>query len=482
MSKSISRRELLKGGALTGAMISAPSLGIFSIASRALSAEIDPELVKRFGASLKGRLILPGNSGYDSARKVWNARFDKHPAIIAQCAATEDVARTVEFARKNNLAVGVRAGGHSMAGLSTCDGGVLIDLSQQQQVRIDHRAQTAEARPGITRHQLLAATGKYGFVVPLGGCPDTGISGLTLGGGEGDLTAKYGLTLDALISAEVVTADGRILHASADENPDLFWGIRGGGGNLGVVTSFRYRLYPLDRVVAGLIAFPMLRAKEVFRFCREAFSDPGDDLMANPCSMTLRGEPMCGISVCYSGPASGAEKSLGALTSLRAPTLHKISRMTYLDDNGPFDAGVGCHGTGAFVPNLTDNAIDAFVAAMADPPPFYQAAALHLHGAVSRVSVDATAYPLRAPGFDCFAWASYRDPAQEKATGEWVQRFRALMTPFSRGAYVNNLEDEGSARAKEAYGANYGRLVTLKNRYDSSNLFSVNHNVMPAVN
>jgi FAD/FMN-containing dehydrogenase len=481
MSKSISRRELLKRGALTGAMISASSLGIFSIASRALSAEIDPELVKTLGARLKGRLILPGNSGYDAARKVWNARFDKHPAIIAQCAATEDVARTVEFARKNNLAVAVRAGGHSMAGLSTCNGGVLIDLSQQQQVRIDPRAQTAEVRPGVTRQQLLTAIGEHGFVVPLGGCPDTGISGLTLGGGEGDLTAKYGLTLDALISAEVITADGRMIRASADENQDLFWGIRGGGGNLGVVTLFRYRIYPLDRVVAGLTAFPMRRAKEVFRFYREAFSNQGDDLMAYPFSMTLGGEPVCGISVCYSGPASGAEKSLAPLASLRAPTLHKISSMTYLDDNGPFDAGVGCHGTGAFVPNLTENAIDAFLAAMAGPPPFYQAAAIHLHGAVSRVPVDATAYPLRAPGFDCFAWASYREPNQEKATGEWVQRFRTLMTPFSRGAYVNNLEDEGSARAKEAYGPNYDRLVTLKNRYDPSNLFSVNHNVTPTV-
>jgi hypothetical protein len=481
MSKSISRRELLKRGVLTGAMISASALGIFSIPSRGLSAEIDPESIKRFGARLKGRLILPGNSGYDSARKVWNARFDGHPAIIAQCAATEDVARSVEFARESNLAVAVRAGGHSMAGLSTCNGGMMIDLSQQQQVRIDPRSQIAEARPGVTRQQLLSATCEHGFVVPLGGCSDTGISGLTLGGGEGDLTAKYGLTLDALISAEVVTADGRIVHASADENPDLFWGIRGGGGNMGVVTSFRYRLYALDRVVAGLMAFPMLRAKEVFRFCREAFSNPGDDLMANPFSMTLGGEQVCGISVCYSGPASGTDKSLAPLASLRAPTLHRISRITYLDDNSPFDAGIGCHGTGAFVPNLTDDAIDAFIAAMAGPPPFYLATALHLHGAVSRVPVDATAYPLRAPGFDCFAWASYREATQEKATGEWVQRFRKLMTPFSRGAYVNNLEDEGSARAKEAYGPNYDRLVTLKNRYDPTNLFSINQNVIPTV-
>jgi FAD/FMN-containing dehydrogenase len=292
---------------------------------------IHNDFLLRLGASLKGRLILPGNSGYDSARKVWNARFDKRPAFIAQCSAIEDVVRAVEFARKNDLAVAVRAGAHSMAGLSTCNGGVLIDLSQQQQVRIDPRARTAEARPGITRHQLLTAAGKYGFVPPLGGCSDTGISGLTFGGGEGDLTAKYGLKLDALISAEVVTADGRVIHASADENPDLFWGIRGGGGNLGVVTSFRYRLYPLDRVVAGSVAFPMRRAKEVFRFCREAFSDPGDDLMASPFSMVLGGEPVCGISVCYSGPASGAERSLAPLASLRAPAVHEISRMTYLD-------------------------------------------------------------------------------------------------------------------------------------------------------
>jgi len=481
VGRSISRRQLLKRGALTGAMISASSLGFLSTASHALSAEIDPLSVKKFAARLKGQLILPGNANYDSARKVWNGRFDKSPAIIARCATTEDVARTVDFARRNNLAVAVRAGGHSMAGLSTCNGGLLIDLSQQQQIRIDPHSRTAEARPGVTRHRLLTAAGEHGLVVPLGGCPDTGISGLTLGGGEGDLTAKYGLTLDTLIAAEAVTAEGQIVNASAEENPDLFWGIRGGGGNLGVVTSFRYRLFPLDRVVAGLIAFPMARAREVFRFCRDAFGNSSDDLMANPFSATIGGEPVCGIAVCYSGPPGGAEKTLAPLDSLRAPSARKISSMPYLDDNGPFDAGIGCHGTGAFVPNLTDDAIDAFIAAMADPPPFYQAAALHLHGAVSRVPVGATAYPLREPGFDCFAWASYREPAQKKATGEWVRRFRHLMTPFSRGAYLNNLEDEGAARAREAYGPNYERLVVLKNRYDPTNLFSVNHNVKPVV-
>ena len=185
MSKSIPRRELLKRGALAGAMISASSLGFLSTTSQALSTEIDPAFVKRFAARLKGQLILPGNSNYDSARKVWNGRFDKSPAIIARCATTEDVVRTVEFARRSDLAVAVGAGGHSMAGLSTCNGGLLIDLSQQQQIRIDARARTAEARPGVTRHQLLTAAGEHGLVVPVGGCPDTGISGLTLGGGEG---------------------------------------------------------------------------------------------------------------------------------------------------------------------------------------------------------------------------------------------------------------------------------------------------------
>ena len=460
-------------------MLSASSLGFISIEASALSADIDPDAIKKLGASLKGSLILPDNSDYDSARKAWNARFDKRPAIIARCAATEDVARAIEFARKHNLAVAVRAGGHSMAGFSTCSGGLLIDLSQQLQVDVDPRARVAEARPGVRRNQLLSATGEHGLVLPLGGCPDTGISGLTLGGGEGDLMAKFGLTLDALISVEVVTADGHIMRASAEENPDLFWGIRGGAGNLGVVTSFRYRLYPLDQVVAGMVTFPMTRAKEGFRFCRDTFANAGDDLMASPFSTILAGEPVCGISICYSGPPNGGAKALAPLESLRAPTLHRLVAMKYVDDSTPFDAGVGCYGTGAFVPHLTDNAIDAFVAAMADPPPFYVANALHLHGAVSRVPVDATAYPLRHPGFDCFAWASYPYPKQEKATREWVHRFRTLMKPFGHGAYVNNLGEDDGARSREAYGANYDRLVALKNRYDPTNLFSANQNVKP---
>jgi FAD/FMN-containing dehydrogenase len=479
VNELISRRELLQRGALASLAVSASSLGILSIPSGAQCAEVSPVAVKKFGASLKGTLILPGDSHYDSARKVWNARFDKHPAIIARCAGTEDIVRAVDFARKNRLAVAVRAGGHSMAGLSTCDDGLVIDLSQLKQVLVDPRARFAQAGPGVTRHELLSALGEHGFVVPLGGCSDTGISGLTLGGGEGDLTAKYGLTLNTLVSAEIVTADGRVIRASADENPDIFWGIRGGGGNLGVVTSFRYRLNALSRVVAGLVAFPMARAMEVFRFYREAFASSPDELMASPFSTTIGREPVCGIGLCYSGEPKGAEKAFAPLDALRNPSVWNIRSLTYLDDNAPFDAGIGCHGTGAFVPNLTDDAICAFVAAMQKPPPFYLASALHLHGAVSRVPVDATAYPLREPGFDCFAWASYREPAQEKSTREWVERFRAAMKPFSRGAYLNNLEDEGSERARESYGPNYGRMVVLKNKYDPTNLFHVNQNVKP---
>ena len=482
MKDRITRRDLLKKAAVAGVALSASSIvstALLARASRSFASNVDPAEIKKLHTGLKGLLILPGSGLYDSARQVWNRRFDKHPAMIVQCAGTEDVVRSIEFARRNNLEVAVRGGGHSMAGLSTCDGGLLIDLSQQNKIHVDPKKRLAQVQPGVTRNELLAATGLHGMVVPMGGCPDTGISGLTLGGGEGDLSGKYGLTLDALESAEIVTADGRILQASLEEHPDLFWGIRGGGGNFGAVTSFRYRLFSLDKVTAGYVAFPMRRAKEIFHFCRETFSNAPDDLMTYAFLSTLGIERVCGIAVCYSGATEHAERTLAPLHSLGRVTASSIRTMTYHDDNQPFDRGIGCHGTGAFIPDLTDEAIDGIIEAMANPPPYYQVGAFPLHGAVTRVPPEATAFPRCEPGFDFFAWASYREPSQEKPTADWVKRFKQLTSKFSKGVYVNNLEDEGAARAKEAYGVNYGRLAALKKQFDPTNLFRLNQNIEP---
>ena len=454
----------------------------------------------RLAADLPGRVIRTGDDGYEEARRVWNGLSDRRPAIIARCASTDDVVAAVTSARESGLAVAIRGGGHSAQGYGTCDGGLVIDLSGMKGIEVDPASRTVRAQPGLTWGEFDAATQEHGLAVTGGRFSTTGIAGLTLGSGSGWLERRCGLTADNLLEAEVVTAAGEVVTASESEHPELFWGLRGGGGNFGVVTSFRYRLHEIGPIVLGgmLIAAPE-RGAEVLRFMRGYMADAPEDLGAGVAFVSAPPEPfvpeamhfapVVGTIVCWTGDPEEGERVLAPIREAVQPLMDIVQPMPYVALQSMLDAG-GPPGTRAymkaeFIEDLSDEAIEKLVAHGAGRPgPMTQLLLEPLGGAIARVGEDDTALGRRQVPWCYHALALWMEPdeATEQAQVAWARELAADLAPHTvPGVYLNYTSDEGDERVRSSFGEErYARLVAVKDRYDPGNLFRLNQNVRPS--
>ncbi len=456
-------------------------------------AVLGEEVVADFRASLRGQLLRAGDTGYDEARKIWNGMIDRRPALIARCAGAADVIQCVNFARANNLLVAVRGGGHNVAGNAVCDGGLMIDLSGMKSVRVDPVRRTVRAEPGLTWGEFDHETQAFGLATTGGQISTTGIAGLTVGGGWGYLARKYGLASDNLLSVDLVTANGQFLKASAAENEDLFWGVRGGGGNFGVVTSFEYQLHRVGKVLGGIVVHPFAKAKEVLKFYSEFTSAAPDELASGVVLITMpEGTPVVGIAVCYTGLIEEGERVLKPLRAFGSPLADQIGRIPYTAAQKLIDAfyppGLQNYWKSSFLKEISDKAIDTVVTYCANrPSPMCHGLIEHqLGGAVSRVAREATAFNHRDVQYSFMSLGVCTDPAEAERCVRWAREFWEAMQPFlTGGVYVNYLgreADEGAERIKAAYGTEkYQRLVALKNKYDPTNLFRLNQNIKPTL-
>ncbi|HEU5432980.1 MAG TPA: FAD-binding oxidoreductase [Thermomicrobiales bacterium] len=455
-----------------------------------LSAAID-----QLTPQLRGNLIQPGDSAYDAARAVYNAMIDRRPALIVRAADAADVIATVRFAADRGLDLSVRGGGHNVAGFGTNDGGVVLDLSPMRNVRVDPQRRVARVGGGATWGDVDHATHAFGLATPSGVISTTGVGGLTLGGGFGHLTRRYGLSIDNLLAADVVTADGRLLTASADDNADLFWAIRGGGGNFGVVASFEFRLHPVDTVYGGPIFYPVGASADVLRFFREFIADAPREMaaffgyhIAPPAPFVpehLQGHPACAIVVCYTGPLAQAEAAVKPIREAAPVGLDLMGPLPYPALNSLFDPllppGLQHYWKADFDAELSDKAIATHAEYGPETPNFMSLMHLYpLDGAVHDVARDDTAFNYRDVNFTHIIAGIDTEPANMPAHREWVREYWSALHPQSAGgAYVNFLMDEGQDRAQAAYRGNYARLTEVKRRYDPNNLFHMNQNIRP---
>ena len=443
--------------------------------------------VDDFRASLRGQLLLPNSAGYDDARKIWNGMFDRKPALIARCAGAADVVQSVNFARDHGLLLAVRGGGHSLSGQSVCDNGLMIDLSQMNSVRIDPARRTARVEPGARLGDLDRESIPFGLVTTTGTVSHTGAAGLTLGGGFGRLARVHATACDNLTTVDVVTASGKLLEASPTENPDLFWGLRGGGGNFGVVTSFEYRLYPFDgRVYGGHLVFPFAEARNVLLGFAELYQGAPDELWTEvTLAVTPSRERVVVFDVCYSGPMESAERALAPYRQLGKPLSDdlKAVRYTELQTQDDERARFGRHyyTRSGLVPrlerDLVDTMIEIFGAAQVRQP---RIALPAQGGAIKRVARDATALWHRDTLHSVIFQASGDDGSGDTENTQWVKSNWPTVERFTSGVYANtNFADSGADKVRAAYGGNYDRLVALKNKYDPANLFRLNANIQP---
>lgn len=450
-----------------------------------------------FRASLRGELILPGDPTYESARKVYNAMIDRRPRFIARCANVADVISAVNFARESELTLAVRGGGHNGPGLGVCDDGLVADLSLMKEVRIDPTRRTVRVGPGCTQGDVDHAADAFGLAVPAGIVSTTGIAGLTLGGGHGYLSRKYGLTIDNLIEADVVLADGTFVTASADENPDLFWALRGGGGNFGVVTSFLFQAQPVGTVYAGPIFWEAKDARRIMQWYREFLPQAPVELSsflglktvpsADAFPRDLWGKKICALISCYSGPLENAEEAFKPVRQqLPPPILDGMGPMPFKALQSMFDPllppGLQWYWKGDFVKDLPDEAIDAHLEHAAKAPS--QLSLMHLYpidGAVHRVRPSDAAWNCRDATWSMVIAGIDPDPAKAEALRAWGKGYWDAVHPYTLGgAYVNFMMEEGEDRIKATYGDNYARLAETKRKYDPKNFFHVNQNIKPS--
>jgi hypothetical protein len=444
----------------------------------------------------RGELLRPNGAGYEEARRVWNASISRFPGLIARCAGVADVIAAVRFARENELLLAVRGGGHSFPGQSVCDGGLVIDLSPMKGIRVDPEARTVRAQAGVLLGELDRETQAFGLAVPSGIVTHTGLSGLTLGGGIGWLMRKYGLTIDQLRSVDLLTANGELVKASAEENPDLFWGVRGGGGNFGIVTEFEFRLNPVGpTVLAGPIFWPMEDSPDVLRFYREWIAEAPDELMtivvhrkAPPLPFVppeLHGKLVVAVVCCYAGPLEEGEKVVKPLKAFGSPVLDLCVPKPFLTHQAMFDPSFP-HGWWYYmrscdVAELADEVIDITVEhSLRISSPLTAFPIWQRGGAAGRVGEEETALGGRDAGhtFNITAVTESAEGFAEER--EWVRNFWSALEPYHTGAYVNFLMEEGEERVREAYGARkYDRLKALKRRWDPDNLFRMNQNIRP---
>ena len=454
-------------------------------------------VARALDGAFAGELIAPGDAQYETARRVWNGMVDRKPAVIARCAHEGDVVAALRVAREFGLPVAVRGGGHNVAGNAVCDDGVVIDLSTQKTIHVDPAKQTARVQPGVLLGELDLATQEFGLATPTGNVSMTGVAGLTLGGGLGWIARKHGPACDNLLSAEVVTVGGERVRASTDQNADLLWGLRGGGGNFAVVTSFEYQLHAVGpKILAGGVLHPFSDAREVFRFLSDFVAEAPSELSvtastfrasaALPVPPEMHGELVTVLAVCYAGDLAAGERALRPLRAFGRPLADSIAPKLYTDLQSGSDAAYpnGQHNywKSHYITDLSDDAITTIIEhapRMSSPlSSFYLQ---HLGGAIARGAVDTAAFGHRDALFDFAILTVWRDPAETDEHLTWARDFFTGMQPYASGVYVNNLGIEGPDRVKAAYApATYQRLVTLKRAYDPENVLRLNQNIAPA--
>jgi FAD/FMN-containing dehydrogenase len=453
-------------------------------------ASVDENRLKALAAAFSGALLRPGEHGYEEARRIHNGLIDKRPALIARCLGTADIVEALGFARESGLELSVRGGGHNVAGRAVTDGGVMIDLSLMKGIHVDPKTRTVRAQGGVTWREFNRETAVHGLATTGGVISTTGIAGLTLGGGLGWLMGKYGLAADNLLSVELVTAAREVLTASADEHSDLFWALRGGGGNFGVAASFEYRLHPLRQIFGGLVAHPLPAAKEVVRFCREFTASVPDELIVVAGLVHApdgSGVPLAAFVVCHAGEPAQAEVDLKPLLEFGSPAMVQVGPMPYPAVNmlldGAYPRGALNYWKSSFMRALNDEAIDAMVDRFAACPSPMSAIVLeHWHGAATRIGVSDTAVPHREPGFNLLITSVWMDSEATDENIAWTRAtYDALEPHLAQRRWMNYLgDDDAGDSIRAAYGPNYARLAEVKRRYDPENLFRLNHNIEPA--
>lgn len=466
------------------------------VTTTATQTTIDKETIQEFVQRLRGELVTPEDATYDEVRKIWNAMIDKRPALFVRCAGAADVVQALKFAKEHGLPIAVRGGGHNIAGSSLVDGGLVIDLSLLKSVRVDPTTQRATVEPGATLGDFDHETLAFGLATPLGINSTTGIAGLTLGGGFGWLTRKYGMTIDNLISANVVTAEGELVRASADENADLFWAIRGGGGNFGIVTSFEFQLYPVGPdLLSGLIVFPLDQAKSVLTQYRKFAETMPDDLnvwvvarQAPPLPFLppeVHGKEVVVLAVCYAGEPAEGEKLIEPLRGFGTPYGEHIGVQPYTAWQQAFDPlltpGARNYWKSHNFTKLDDGLIDSLIEyAWNLPSPHCEIFIGALGGQAGRIAPDATAYSHRDANFVINVHGRWETAEEDERGIAWAREFFDKSTPYATGGvYVNFLTEDEADRTNAAYGSNYERLAELKAKFDPGNVFQVNQNIAP---
>ncbi len=503
----IGRRQFLGAAAATAALLPARALWadvssansipdtLTAVGGSGKPVTLTAADIKGFGASLQGQLLLAQHEGYDQARRTWNGAFDRHPALIARCTSTRDVVQAVSFARSHSLLTAVKGGGHSITGQSSCDGGLMIDLSSMRGIQLDSTRRTANAEGGTLLVDLDAKTQSVGLVTPLGTAADTGIAGLTLGGGQGRLMRLLGLACDNVLAYEIVTADGKLRTASAHENQDLYWGLRGGGGNFGVVTNFEYQLHPLDHpVLAGTRLYPYNETRTVLRALFDLGQEAPDELyLSGGITVVDASGPVpagryAEIEAVYAGKPSDGERLLAPLAKLGKPVLDTTAVKSYVAAQlGPtgsappaMPAGLGFYVKSGFLNAVPDALITEVIHASDNAPQWFNGIGLGaLAGATARVRPDATAYWNREAQWDLLIFGVWADHTQDQRNATVMRELWKPFDSFTKGYYVNTEPSEDEKRLRGTYGDNYARLVQLKNQYDPTNLFHLNANIKP---
>lgn len=454
------------------------------------------EAIEELKGKVKGQLVLPDDSNYEEVRKIWNAMINRRPAVIVQCAKDDDVPHTIRLARRNGLEISIRGAGHNIAGNAVCEGGMMIDLSNMKYVRVGAAERRAYVEPGATLADFDEAVQKHGLATPVGINSTTGIAGLTLGGGFGWLTRKYGMTIDNLVSADVVTADGKKVRANENENADLFWAIRGGGGNFGVVTQFEFKLHPVGpEILAGLIVFPLEQAKQVLRKYREYVKSAPEELsvwvvlrQAPPLPFLpkeVHGKEVVVLAIFYAGDIAEGEKLIAALRRFGDAHGEHIGAMPYVQWQKAFDPllapGARNYWKSHNFTELRDEALDTMIEfAKKLPSPQCEIFIGLIAGAANSVPADAMAYGHRDAKFVMNVHGRWDEAVHDETCISWARAFFEASAPYaSAGAYVNFMTEDESDRVAAAYGANYARLQQIKRRYDPENIFHMNQNIKP---
>jgi len=450
--------------------------------------------IEQLGENFRGPIFQPGDDGYDEARMIYNAMIDKRPRIIARCTNVADVITAVKFGRANTLDTAIRGGGHNGPGLALVDDGFVIDLSAMKGIHIDPEGKTARVEPGCCWGDVDHATHAFGMATVSGVISTTGVGGLTLGGGHGYLSRKYGLTIDNLLSTDVVLSDGRLVHANQDENPELFWALRGGGGNFGVVTSFKYRLHPVDTVIGGPMFWPINKLADTLHWYREWMPKAPEDLYAfyliaevpsgPPFPEEIHGRKVCGLVWCCTGSQEQADSAIKLARNAAEPLFEHVGPLPYPMLNSLFDGlfppGLQWYWKGDFVNDITDSAIDGHLRFGEVPTSLSLMHLYPIDGAVHQLHKEATAWSFRDAHWSMVIAGVDADPENRDKITNWARNYWEALHPHSAGAsYINFMMEEGKDRIQATYGANYDRLKKVKSTYDPSNFFHVNQNIKP---